>query len=124
MSDIVTCTGCGGIFRGLLRGRCAECVEQRERDYEVVRDHLREHPSERLAATADATGVKTTTIEEFVADGRLQFADGEGGADAERERRTALAEQLAARAQRSAQPEAPPRGPSPAHGMATRKTVR
>lgn len=127
MSEVVKCRRCRKLFRYLVRGYCADCLEARERDYETVRDYLREHPSARLPGVAEDTGVEAATIMEFVTEGRLEFSSLSSDMNAEKERRQKLAEQLAGKA--PAGPPKPasgtlPSAPSstgPRHGMATRR---
>lgn len=126
MSDVVVCNGCGRLFRTLVRGRCGECLERLEHDYETVRDYLRENPSARLRGTAEATGVHPNTIMEFVNDGRLEFAQVATDVRADEDRRRRIAESLGREVARQSAPAgAAPSRPSPAledvHGMATRR---
>ena len=128
MSNVVTCSRCGRLYRNLLRGHCADCLEARERDYETVRDHLRENPHARLGSAAEDTGVDSKLIMEFVQEGRLELGSVSDDVRSEQERRQRLAEQLASGARATTSAAAPARGSSPSDsstiGMATRRVGR
>lgn len=73
MNTLQRCTECGGFFQFLPRGVCGSCLEEIERDYEVVRDHLRGDPRATMHDLAGQTGVDEDRIRTFIAEGRLEF---------------------------------------------------
>ena len=74
MTRIATCDECGRLFSFLARGTCGDCLERMERDFQAVRDYLREHPRARVAEVACATGVAEDLIHRFLREGRLEQA--------------------------------------------------
>jgi len=74
MSTVVRCQECGGLFSFLPRGVCADCLDQIERDFQTVRDYLRENPKALVFQVAEATEVDEARIQGFIDDGRIELA--------------------------------------------------
>lgn len=72
--SVVKCQDCGGLFSFLPRGVCAPCLDQTEVDYQTVRDYLRDNPGTALFQVAEATEVDEGRIQNFIAEGRIDFA--------------------------------------------------
>jgi len=72
MTRVVRCERCGRLYQYLARSTCSECLTSLDREFEAVRDYLRENPGASVEATFEATGVETGTIVRFVEEGRLK----------------------------------------------------
>lgn len=75
MSAVERCRECGGLFAFLPRGICVGCLDAREAAFVRVRDWLYEHRGATVAELAEATGVDSSLIAEFIRDGRLRYVE-------------------------------------------------
>jgi len=53
---------------------CPSCRDADRREFEAVRDYLRDHPQACLMAVSQATGIPLARIREFLREGRLVVA--------------------------------------------------
>lgn len=72
--DIRNCSRCGKVFRSMGRKICPECVQEEEREFQKVRDYVREHRDANIPAVSEATGVAAERINQFIREGRLVLA--------------------------------------------------
>lgn len=102
------CEECGRLFGFLPRGVCADCLDEREADFRVVREWLRRNAGASVIDVAAATGVREPRISHFLREGRLSRLPGGDDARVEDERR-----------RRAAIPHAAPAGaPAPVRAAA------
>jgi len=73
VSPVEACRGCAKLYPFLPRGLCADCLDQRELDFQTVKEWLRENPRSSIHAAGQATGVEAARIAEFVREGRLEL---------------------------------------------------
>jgi predicted nucleic acid-binding Zn-ribbon protein len=73
--SVQACQSCGGLFAHLPRGVCAGCLDQREQEFRLVRDWLRDHRGAPIAEVSAATGVDEGTIVRFIREGRIDVVD-------------------------------------------------
>ncbi len=59
---LANCERCNGVFNKVGSGLCPACVEQEERDFQIVSEALREHPGQTVEELAESTGVGKRTI--------------------------------------------------------------
>ena len=120
MSPVEACKGCGGLFAFLPRGFCADCIDQRERSYQDVREWLLDNRGASIGQATDATGVEEALIMAFIREGRLEFVGGASPAEDE-DLKERIRRDLAAREAGAAATTATlPPGQQPARGMRTR----
>ena len=65
------CPRCGRLFASSGRGMCNECLQEDARDYDLVRNYLRDNPGANMVEVSRETGVELGKIEEFIRQGRL-----------------------------------------------------
>jgi RNA polymerase subunit RPABC4/transcription elongation factor Spt4 len=77
MTQLVNCRRCHRLFASAGAGLCPECIEEREAEFERVRDWLDRHPQGSAAQAAEATGVPLAEVTGFIREGRLRLGSGE-----------------------------------------------
>ena len=72
------CEKCGGKvkYKGIGEYECEDCKAVMYDDYGKVRNYLEENRGATQAAVAQATGVSTNTIRQFLRDDRIEVAAG------------------------------------------------
>lgn len=75
MAGVEKCRECGRIFATLPRGVCASCLDQREGDFRLVRDWLRDNSGASIPVVSEATGVDEGVIVRFIREGRIEIVD-------------------------------------------------
>ncbi|MFP5450323.1 MAG: hypothetical protein ACLGG9_01095 [Thermoleophilia bacterium] len=132
--SVQRCTECGGLFANMPRGVCAGCLDQRERDFRVVRDWLRDNRGAGIPEVTEATGVDEGVIVHFIREGRIEIIDPTADPALRRqredeERRAELVRRLAdaerlgtsVRADIDAPPPGVPARNNRSHGMRARR---
>lgn len=132
--SVQRCSECGGLFANMPRGVCAGCLDQRERDFRVVRDWLRDNRGAGIPEATEATGVDEGVIVRFIREGRIEIVDPTSDPALQRqredeERRAELVRQLAdaeqfgtsVRADIDAPPPGVPARNNRSHGMRARR---
>ncbi|MBD5559255.1 MAG: flagellar protein [Clostridia bacterium] len=71
------CKTCGRIFDGYGL-ECYECVEENERQFNLVKDYIWEHPKASMQEIVEDTGVNEKLIIRFLKEGRLEFDNASG----------------------------------------------
>ncbi len=74
--NLRNCRSCGRLFVDTGQGSCPDCLEQEERDFERVRQFLKENPGATIDETAGKTQVKRELIIRFLRQGRLEAEGG------------------------------------------------
>jgi hypothetical protein len=108
VSPIEACRRCGRLVPYMPRGICRDCLEEREKQFSVVREWLRENPGASISQASEATGIDEPVIAGFINEGRLQFVASVRASAEAREhevRRARIAAEVAAELAR--------RGPEP-----------
>ncbi len=77
MDKLVDCKRCGRVFIRVSKDICPRCLQEVEREFLLCHEYLRDHPGATVIEIHEATGVSVKQIEEFVKEGRFQFARGE-----------------------------------------------
>ncbi|OJF17250.1 MAG: hypothetical protein A6D91_10470 [Bacillaceae bacterium G1] len=65
------------MFVRVAKDICPRCVQEIEQEFLKCHDYLRDHPGATVIEIHEGTGVSIKQIEEFVKEGRFQFARGE-----------------------------------------------
>lgn len=71
---IKNCRQCGRIFSHPVSVICPVCKREQERDFEKVRDYLRENADAGIHEVSERTGVSVKVITKYLREGRLQAA--------------------------------------------------
>lgn len=72
------CKTCGKIFQSLGSLECPDCIEERERKFQLVKEYLYKEPGASLEKLAEETGVEEKLIIRFLKEGRLEMTSVEG----------------------------------------------
>ncbi|MTV49923.1 flagellar protein [Heliobacillus mobilis] len=77
--NVKNCPRCNRIFipQG-GRKICPVCVQEEEKQYEIVREYLRENPGAPVLIVIQETGVDEDTILQFIKEGRLEAGSIQG----------------------------------------------
>lgn len=65
------CSECGRIFAHPTSSICQDCKREDERDFEKVRDFLREYKDTDINVVSERTGVSVNKITRYLREGRL-----------------------------------------------------
>lgn len=65
------CPNCGKVYVQGGLDLCPDCLRDEEREFEQVREYLREHPRAPLRDVVAATGVEERKVLKFIRSGRL-----------------------------------------------------
>ncbi|WP_250277325.1 MerR family transcriptional regulator [[Clostridium] colinum] len=77
--SIKNCPKCKKIFSPVGGSLiCSECVKEEEKEFEKVRDYLRENRGANINIVSEETGVSTKKIFKYLREGRLEVTDGIG----------------------------------------------
>lgn len=71
---IKNCRQCRRLFSHPTSVICPQCKRQQERDFEKVRDYLRENKDAGIHEVSERTGVSIKVITKYLREGRLQAA--------------------------------------------------
>lgn len=69
--DFRNCPVCDGLFRYVSRNLCPSCIEAEEKEFETVRQYVRDHDKATILEVSEATGVGEDKIIRFLREGRL-----------------------------------------------------
>ena len=76
MDNLVHCRRCRRVFIRVAKDVCPRCLQEIEKEFMLCHDFLRDHPGATVTEIHEGTGVSIKQIEEFVKEGRFQFARG------------------------------------------------
>lgn len=76
MDNLTHCRRCRRLFMRVTRNVCPRCVQEIEQEFLLCYQYLRDHPGATVTEIHEGTGVSIKQIEEFVKEGRFQFASG------------------------------------------------
>ena len=68
---LANCDRCKGIFDRVSGRLCPACIEQNEKDFQLVNEALREGSHQTVEQLAEKTGVSEKTILQFIKDKRI-----------------------------------------------------
>lgn len=74
--ELRNCKQCGNLF--LYNGTqlvCPQCFEKEEKNFELVKDYLWDHPKASLRQVVEGTGVREDKILRYLQEGRISLAD-------------------------------------------------
>ncbi len=77
--DIRNCPKCGKVFTYTGSIVCSACEKQDEKDFQTVKEFIRDNPSCIMKDIVEATGVTSKKIMRYVRDGRLEISKGMHG---------------------------------------------
>jgi flagellar operon protein (TIGR03826 family) len=72
------CPRCGKIFNQHVLPVCDRCVIEEEKAFDKLKEYLDEFPGSNVDQTAEATGVSTKKILQYLKEGRLEPVQGFG----------------------------------------------
>lgn len=77
--ELKNCARCGQLFLYTgVRNICPDCVAEEEKEFELVKQYLWDHPKASLTEVSEGTGVKEERILRYLREGRISLADGSG----------------------------------------------
>lgn len=71
------CKTCGRIFQG-FGNRCPDCIEEEERQFNLVRDYIWGHTGASIHEVVENTEVDPKVVLRFLKEGRLELENSEG----------------------------------------------
>lgn len=79
---LANCSNCGKLISSSLPGAlCPECAQEKEREYQAVKDYLYKKPNAKVDEVVRETGISLKLVREFWEGGRLmrdsQVGDGQ-----------------------------------------------
>lgn len=74
--NVRNCNRCGNIYRYDGFKICHNCRKEDEKDFQLVREYLKENPGANISEVHSATEVIESKIIDFLRDGRLEVAEG------------------------------------------------
>ena len=77
--DVRNCPQCGRIYKFTGRALCPKCVQEDEKEFELVKQYLREHPGASIAEISEETEIEEQKVISYLRDGRLQLVPGQTG---------------------------------------------
>ncbi len=77
-SSVKQCSKCKKLFQSFGSSVCPECVEEMDRYFETVKNHLFDHPYANVTDIAKETGIAEKIILGFLREGRLSLNCAEG----------------------------------------------
>lgn len=72
------CKTCGRIFQSIHGNECPECIDERERKFQLVKDYLYEHPGAFMEEIVEETKVDPKLVLRFLKEGRLEMLNSAG----------------------------------------------
>lgn len=76
-SEFKKCKTCGRIFQGYGK-QCPDCVEEEDRQYNLVRDYVWAHPGASMYEIVEETEVDPKLILRFLKEGRVELENADG----------------------------------------------
>ena len=74
--DARQCKRCKKLFQYAGSPLCRNCVREMDQKFNEVRDFIYDNPGASIEEVCEVTGVETTDIQRWLADGRLMLAKG------------------------------------------------
>ncbi len=71
VSELRNCPRCGNLFTYRGKKICEQCVAEEEKDFEKVKEFLKDKPGATVLEVTNATGVEQRKLLEFIREGRL-----------------------------------------------------
>lgn len=76
--DIKQCRQCGKLFQYIGNPVCAECLEEIDKMFIKVRDHIYKHPDDTMQQVSEKTEVPVKQILNFLKQDRLSLSTADG----------------------------------------------
>lgn len=77
--EVIQCVRCKKLFQHISGPPiCYECKAQEEKDFDRVKEYLKEHPRATLSEVAEETEVSVERITKFLKEGRLEITQSSG----------------------------------------------
>lgn len=72
-TDFKKCQRCGTIFQNRGKPYCKDCLDLYDKEFEIVRDYIYDHPNANVEQISEETQVNPKTIFSFIKEGRIQM---------------------------------------------------
>lgn len=77
---LANCSNCGKLINSVVpNALCPECAQEREQDYQAIKDYLVHRPNARVDEVVRETGISFHLVREFWEGGRLKGDQGSTG---------------------------------------------
>lgn len=73
--EVRNCKQCGRLFNYIGRLLCPECLRQKEDEFAVVKEYIRENPNRGVADVSEATGTSMNQIRQWIREERLVLSE-------------------------------------------------
>lgn len=74
--ELKNCKSCDKVFLYTgVRSICPECVEKEEKEFELVKQYLWDHPNSSLTEVSEATGVEEKKVLKYLREGRISLGN-------------------------------------------------
>jgi predicted amidophosphoribosyltransferase len=77
--EVANCPRCGKIFTKVKAPVCPACMEEDEKGFERIKDHMAENPGCNISELSEETGVPVKKILSYIHEGRLETTKGMQG---------------------------------------------
>lgn len=74
--EMRNCRRCGRLFGYVNKPICSSCEEQDEKDFQIVKEYIYDHPKCTMGEVSTATGVPVQKITKFLKEERLEIVEG------------------------------------------------
>lgn len=78
MGELRNCPVCGKVFVKLSKNLCPDCIDKEEREFEEVRQYLKDNPGASVGEIFEVTGVEEDKILKWIREGRVEAYIGKG----------------------------------------------
>lgn len=73
--EIRNCKNCGRLFNYIGKVLCPECLKEKDDEFAIVKEYVRENPGAGIAQTSEATGVSVKQIRQWIREERLVLSE-------------------------------------------------
>lgn len=78
--DVRNCKQCGRLFNYTGKSVCPECMKEKEKEFVVVKEYIRNNPAAGIADVAEETGTSVNQIRQWIREERLVLSSASAGA--------------------------------------------
>ena len=77
--NVQQCRECSRLFESAFGEKtCPECLDKLDKQYDIIKKYVYEHPESNIMKTSLDTGIPVKTVIYFLKDGRLTINDSSG----------------------------------------------